>query len=113
MLPPTSYDKPSLITKGGRYWEPPATLWASISEVYGVQFCRGEYFKAWAWLEANDRRRKTERGMPRFLNNWMSKAAKEQVKRPQEPARLATANVDEVMRNANGLRARIDARGKA
>lgn len=111
MIPPTSYDKPSLITKGGRYWEPPATLWAGISEVYGVQFCRGEYFKAWAWLEANDRRRKTERGMPRFLNNWMSRAAKEQVKRPQE----VSVNKDwsdvppDVLK---ALQAKYDARGK-
>ena len=33
-----------------------------------------ELSKASAWLDANPTRRKTERGMPRFLVNWLSRA---------------------------------------
>jgi hypothetical protein len=30
--------------------------------------------KALAWLQSNPERRKTDRGMPRFLFNWMSRS---------------------------------------
>jgi hypothetical protein len=111
MLPPTSYDKPSLITKGGKYWKPSMSLWVSLSEVYGVQLCRAEYFKAWAWLEANERRRKTVRGMPRFLNNWMSKAWKEQAKRPQQVS-VDKDWSDVPPEQLEAMRAKYEARGK-
>jgi len=33
-----------------------------------------EYKKMEAWLESNPSKRKTKRGYPRFVNNWLSKA---------------------------------------
>jgi hypothetical protein len=33
-----------------------------------------EYLKADSWLAANPTKRKTPRGMPKFLNGWMERA---------------------------------------
>lgn len=35
---------------------------------------RAECVKAWAWLDANPTRRKTARGMKRFLVGWLNRA---------------------------------------
>jgi len=79
MLPPTSYDKPSFPTRGfAGHWIIPDDTLELLCFVYGTAFVESELPKARVWLHTNTRRRKTQRGMPRFLNNWMSNAAKEQ-----------------------------------
>ena len=45
--------------------------WASL---FGGLDVRGECRKALAWLHANKGRRKTDRGMQRFLVSWLSRA---------------------------------------
>lgn len=37
-----------------------------------------EYRKAEAWLQSNPTKRKTERGYPRFINGWLSRAYEKQ-----------------------------------
>lgn len=46
-------------------------------EAYPALDLVGEYKKMAAWLESNPKKRKTPRGYPRFINNWLSKAHKE------------------------------------
>ena len=45
--------------------------------------------KAWTWVEASPERRKTARGMPRFLVGWLNRAERE----PQIPVRRPAARV--------------------
>lgn len=105
-------DRPHFQTKDGTIWRPQGLLWAKICAVYGATFVAAQCEQVDLWLMANPRRQKTHRGMPRFLNNWMSKAAKEQVKRPQQ----VSVNKDwsdvppDVLK---ALQAKYDARGKA
>ena len=40
---------------------------------------------AWAWLDANPDRRKTSRGMPRFLNNWMLRSRSNNGRKTDRP----------------------------
>ena len=52
----------------------------------------GECRKAWAWLEASPERRKTAKGMPRFLVGWLNRAERDMPinsasRRGQAPAR--------------------------
>lgn len=50
--------------------------------------------KAWAWVEANPGRRKTARGMPAFLVNWLNRAV-DHGRGPQGPAVVGAARVTE------------------
>ena len=47
-------------------------------EAYPNLDLMAEYKAMAAWLESNPTKRKTPRGYPRFINNWLSKAHKEQ-----------------------------------
>jgi hypothetical protein len=50
----------------------------AYKEAYPNLDLMGEYKAMAAWLESNPKKRKTPRGYPRFINNWLSKAHKEQ-----------------------------------
>jgi hypothetical protein len=43
--------------------------------IYGEKTVEQELWKAHAWLEADPLRRKTKRGMGRYLNGWLSRAS--------------------------------------
>lgn len=45
-------------------------------EAYPLLDLLGEYKEMDAWLESNPPKRKTERGYPRFVNGWLSRAYK-------------------------------------
>ena len=60
--------------KGGRVWSTTSELEQRWSDAYPAVDVRGELAKMRLWLEANPTRRKTERGMPRFVVNWLSRA---------------------------------------
>ncbi len=49
-----------------------------FQEAYSNLDLLSEYKKMAAWLEANPSKRKTPRGYPRFINNWLSKAAEKE-----------------------------------
>ena len=59
---------------GGGSWtldEKRLGIWRDLYPDLNVdQECR----KAWAWLDANPMKRKTARGMPRFLVAWLNRA---------------------------------------
>ena len=71
-------------TKFGPAWHIPEEMWRRLVDLYGIGFVVVECAKADLWLLANPTRQKTHRGMPRFLNGWMARAAKEQAKRPSD-----------------------------
>lgn len=54
----------------------------ACKEAYPTLDLKGEYKAMAAWLEANPQKRKTLRGYPRFVNNWLSKAYKDQQASP-------------------------------
>ena len=49
---------------------------------YPAVNCLTEYAKMASWLESNPARRKTLRGLPRFINSWLGRA---QDRRPTQP----------------------------
>jgi hypothetical protein len=96
-------------------WFPSYALWAKFCEVYGEVFVRSECAKALLWLECNPSRLKTVRGMPRFLNNWLSAAHKESVKfersRPTD-AWMSQGGQDMSPEDLEAVRTRVEAAAK-
>lgn len=62
-------------TQDGKDWKAPAGLMKDLVIIYGEKTVEQELLKAHAWLEADIHRRKTPRGMGRFLNGWLSRAS--------------------------------------
>jgi hypothetical protein len=116
MLPPTSYDKAELPQccfpiKGGLLWIPKPEWWSDLCSAYGNRFISWESSQAFLWLQSNPTRLKTSRGMPRFLNGWMARAAKEQAKRPQQVS-VDKDWSDVPPEQLEAMRAKYEARGK-
>jgi hypothetical protein len=62
-------------TIDGKEWQVPPGLMKDLVIIYGEKTVEQELWKAHAWLEADPARRKTPRGMGRFLNGWLSRAS--------------------------------------
>lgn len=75
---PSPSPSPSLLFRfplaDGSEYEPPADLLAEIRAAYPGVNLAGEMAKARAWCVANEGKRKTRRGMPKFLNSWVAGA---------------------------------------
>lgn len=62
-------------TQDGKEWKVPPGLMKDLIIIYGEKTVEQELWKAHAWIEADIHRRKTARGMGRFLNGWLSRAS--------------------------------------
>lgn len=62
-------------TKDGKTWTLDDKRKEEYAKAYPGLDLELELDKARLWLESNPSRRKTQRGMPRFLTNWLSKAS--------------------------------------
>jgi hypothetical protein len=62
-------------TIDGKEWQVPPGLMKDLVIIYGEKTVEQELLKAHAWLEADPARRKTQRGMGRYLNGWLSRAS--------------------------------------
>lgn len=65
----------SFPTKGDYPWLLPTQQLQDWTELYPWLNVQQEIHKALAWVQANPSRRKTARGMPRFLVAWLNRAA--------------------------------------
>ena len=63
------------VTQDGKEWKVPPGLMKDLIIIYGEKTVEQELWKAHAWLEADPARRKTQRGMGRYLNGWLSRAS--------------------------------------
>ena len=63
--------------KDGTDYEVPAELRAELSKTYRNLNLDKELAKMALWLQANPRKRKSARGILRFLVNWLNKAQPE------------------------------------
>lgn len=61
-------------TAAGKDWHAPPDLIAGLATAYPGVDVPAECAKVRVWLMANPTKRKTERGMPKFLNSWMERA---------------------------------------
>lgn len=79
---PSPSPSPSLLFRfplaDGSEYEPPADLIDELRAAYPGVNLPSEMAKARAWCVANEAKRKTQRGMPKFLNSWLSGAKVEQ-----------------------------------
>lgn len=66
----------------GGTWELEDAEVDKLQAVYRRLDVREECQKAWLWLEANPGKRKTARGMPRFVLGWLNRAAQLHAVRP-------------------------------
>ena len=65
----------TFVTQDGKEWKVPPGLMKDFITIYGEKTVEQELWKAHAWIEADVHRRKTARGMGRYLNGWLSRAS--------------------------------------
>ena len=80
---PSSYSF-ATVGKGGGRWTLPQSILDEFAEAYPGIDLDAEFKKVRAWLTANKSRRKTNAGMPRFLNTWLSKAQDQSKSPPKQ-----------------------------
>lgn len=56
-----------------RRWTLPDSLVLDLAQTYPQVDVQAQCRKAWLWLAVNPSRRKTQRGLPRFLAAWMQR----------------------------------------
>ena len=61
-------------TKDGATWMPTMEQIEKWAQAYPQVEIEQELLKMDCWLEANPSRRKTKRGMPKFINSWLNRA---------------------------------------
>lgn len=86
---------PAIPLADGSEFRVPAAMLAELRAAYPKVKLRDELAKARAWSVANPSKRKTLRGVPKFLNGWMDKAAKDVAANtvPEAPRRLKELGV--------------------
>jgi len=85
--------------KSGEHWSLPQAKLDEYRQTYPTLDVEAELRKAGQWLKDNPQRRKTARGMPRFLGQWLSRAKPED--RGQTGTREFTeSEVDELFASA-------------
>lgn len=70
----TSAPSFSFPLRSGSLWELPQAKLSEYKTTYSYLDIPTELRKAKQWLTDNPQRRKTAKGMPKFLNNWLSRA---------------------------------------
>lgn len=71
---PSPSPSPSLLLKDGNEFQISPDMMAEFRAAYPTINIVNEIAKMRAWLVANPDKRKTDRGTPRFINNWLSSA---------------------------------------
>jgi len=61
-------------TKAGTDWQPTDEQLLGWQHAYPEVDVFAELNVMAVWLDSNEPKRKTERGMPRFVNSWLSRA---------------------------------------
>lgn len=81
---------PAIPLLDGGDFRVPGPLLAELRSAYPKVSLRDELAKARAWCVANPGKRKTARGVGKFLNGWMDRAAKSVAANtpPEQPRRL-------------------------
>lgn len=69
-------------------WRVPSDFYQMLRMSYQTIDVDAEIRKAYAWIAANPDRRKTARGMTRFLTNWMNRAVDRGQKPPPQRAEI-------------------------
>ena len=64
-----------MICKDGTDWQPTDEQLLGWQHAYPEVDVFAELNVMAVWLDSNEPKRKTERGMPRFINSWLSKAS--------------------------------------
>jgi hypothetical protein len=70
---------PVFVLKGGASWRATKAQLATWANAFPAIDQAQELAKAAAWCASNPGKGKTAKGMPRFLNSWLSRAAERQM----------------------------------
>lgn len=76
---------------------PPMPLVRDFILAFGEEHVRREFFKARSWLTANPEKRKTQRGMSRYLNSWLCR----QAGMKRTPIKAVASKTDSLLSNGN------------
>lgn len=64
----------TFVIKGDKWWTLSQSMYDDLKETYPLKSIDEELRKAAFWCKTNKRRRKTARGMGKFLNGWIDRA---------------------------------------
>jgi hypothetical protein len=104
--------RPQFPVRDGFMWEPSGALWKLICDFYDTTFVQDECALAAMWLTANPSRMKTARGMPRFLNGWLSRASASPVAKPRPDEGMRHRDSTPIPPDeVEAIRARLRAKG--
>ncbi len=95
----TSVDsKFSFMLATGERWRLPQVKFEEYQNTYPTLDVEAELRKAGQWLSDNPKRRKTKKGMTRFLGGWLSRAKPTQPAQPEHSTRaVSQAEADVLM----------------
>lgn len=75
----------TMLTDGGETFDVMASYAAEVATTYPAVDVHQQLLAAAAWLKVNPAKRKTLRGMPRFINTWLSNAQRDAAGRKSAP----------------------------
>lgn len=78
---------------------PPMPLVRDFILAFGEEHVRREFLKARSWLVANPEKRKTQRGMSRYLNAWLCRQAGME----RTPLKSIASKTDSLLSNGNAV----------
>jgi len=87
--------------KSGEEWELDNAFFGELKIVYGHNLMP-EFERMEIWLKANERKRKTEKGMKRFINSWLSRNGQQQTSKGHK-----TITIDSIKKSSEKVAKRI------
>ena len=76
----------TMLTDGGETFDVMDSFATEVAKTYPAVDVHQQMLAAAAWLKVNPAKRKTLRGMPRFINTWLSNAQRDAAARKSAPA---------------------------
>ena len=83
-----------MLLKTGKEYLVSDELHQELLDAYGEDMVRNECLAMKMWLLTNPAKRKTEAGMPKFINSWLSRTKKTGGVSPFVPQQQSTGKVD-------------------
>ncbi len=80
--PEPEADVEALILNDGKEWKPSETLFAEYVRLYPNVDVKQQFNKMRGWCISNPTKRKTRRGITKFVNSWLTKEQDRGIQRP-------------------------------
>lgn len=87
-------DVEALVLNDGSEWRPTAALFAEYVRLYPNVDVKQQFNEMRGWCISNPKKRKTRRGITRFVNSWLSKEQDKGCRRPPDSSYWQNSSVN-------------------